>query len=338
MELTPERIINKRSHYGEDILYEVLGEKYKNYREKWNNASVRKLVTEFPLYLQFELSPYCNLQCCSCLHGHKDVREEYVKIDNILDMELYNKIIEEASKYNCPSISFHNNSEPLLDKELVKKIEKARDSGFVDIILVTNGTLLTKEKSIDIIKAGVTKITFSVDAFYDETYEKNRKNSDFNLLKKNIFDFLEAKKELNSKIPITRVSFVVNKNSVNEMKEFNEYWQDKVDLVDFQNFSAIEGYTEYLCPTGFEAIEDFQCNSPWQEVVIRANGDVLPCCSLYGSEVVLGNLKENSIYEIWNSDKMKKLREELAEGTYSHKACQTCIKTFYVSKDIQHNI
>ncbi len=335
MEITPQRMVNKRNHYGEEILVKNIGEKYLIYREKWNKAGNREIITDFPLYIQFELMPHCNLSCCSCLHGQKELSKEYVKIENILDDKLFNKVIDEASSYGCPSISFHNNSEPLLDKQLGQKIRLAKKAGIFDIIVVTNATLLAEEKSLELLNSGVTKITFSIDAFSDETYRINREKSDFNLVKSNIFTFLKLKKELNLEVPITRVSFVVNKNNHHEMQNFKEFWEDKVDLVDFQNFSALEGYTENLCPPGFKPIiiDDFVCNSPWQQVVIRANGDVLPCCSLYGAHVVLGNISNSSIYDIWNGEIMNTLREELMKGQYTREACQRCVKTFYVSSD-----
>lgn len=335
MEETPQRIINKRVHYGEDVLNKYFGERFRVYREQWVAAGKREILTEFPLYLQFELSPYCNLRCCSCLHGHKALREDYVKIDNLLDFKQYQKIIDEAAAYKCPSISFHNNNEPLLDKRIEEKINYAKKAGFIDIILVTNGTLLNKERAQNLLESGVTKITFSIDAYSEEVYKLNRVKSDFSLVKSNIFDFLELKKQMDSELPITRVSFVVNKNNYLEMDSFEDYWKDKVDLVDFQNFSALEGLTEHLCPPGSEKFEGFECNSPWQQVVIRANGDVLPCCSLYGPEVVLGNVVTNPIYDIWHGEKMSKLRETLLRGEFEYLACQKCAKTFYYSPAIQ---
>lgn len=329
MEATPQRMMNKRAHYGEDILAEVIGKKYLDYREKWNKAVRGEIVTNFPMYLQFELSPFCNLECVSCLHGQKEIRDEYVKIDNILDMDMYEKILDEASNYYCPSISFHNNSEPMLDKNLEEKIAIAKAKGFIDIIIVTNATLLTEERASRLIDAGVTKITFSIDAYSEEVYKINRNKSDFNQIKQNIFRFLELKKAKKSQLPITRVSFVVNKNNFHEIEQFKKYWEDKVDLVDFQNFSVLEGHTENLVPEGFEPIQGFNCTSPLQQVVIRANGDVLPCCSLYGPEIVLGNVKNETIYDIWNGKNMLELREGLKKGEFIKESCKKCSRTFY---------
>jgi radical SAM protein with 4Fe4S-binding SPASM domain len=63
-------------------------------------------------------------------------------------------------------------------------------------------------------------------------------------------------------------------------------------------------------------------------VIIRGNGDVLPCPNFYGTELIMGNLYRNTIKEIFNTT-MKKLREEFRERIYSHAVCQKCSKGIY---------
>ena len=52
----------------------------------------------------------------------------------------------------------------------------------------------------------------------------------------------------------------------------------------------------------------FHCPEPFKRMTLRGNGDVLGCCSFYAVDLVMGNWKKESLGEIWNSEKMKKLR------------------------------
>ncbi|MFX0196386.1 MAG: radical SAM protein [Candidatus Hodarchaeota archaeon] len=61
------------------------------------------------------------------------------------------------------------------------------------------------------------------------------------------------------------------------------------------------------------------CDSPWTELYIWRNGDVKVCCT---SNTVLGNINHNSIYEIWNSPEILKLRRRILKGNYA-KDCQS---------------
>ncbi len=107
---------------------------------------------------------------------------------------------------------------------------------------------------------------------------------------------------------------------------------DKVDVVEFQNFQAVKNWTEDFKPPAAKVDTSFACNAPWQQLVIRANGDVLPCCSFYGIEMIVGNIKKSSLYDLWNSDRMNMIRKELLSNNVNFSpACKKCAgtRTFY---------
>ncbi|GAF73325.1 unnamed protein product [marine sediment metagenome] len=61
------------------------------------------------------------------------------------------------------------------------------------------------------------------------------------------------------------------------------------------------------------------CIFPWRDVLIRTNGDVLFCCHM-GKP--LGNLREKSFREIWNSPLAQEIRECIVRGQLSS-VCRT---------------
>lgn len=325
---TPQRIYGKRTDYAERVLSDELGESYVEYRKKWLKASKRELVTDFPLYIQIEHSGKCNLRCASCIQGIEPLKADYSRGFTPLDIDLYKKVLAEAKRYNCPSISFHNNDEPLLLSDLETRIKLAKEAGFMDIILVTNATLLTREKAQALLKSGITKMNFSLDGWNAEGYAKVRIGGDFNTVLSNVEYFMAEKKKANQRLPVTRATCVLNKFTCEDMDKFREFWGKRVDVVEFQDFQAVKGYTESLKPDGAIVNKNFACNAPWQQVVIRANGDILPCCSFYGAGLVVGNIKESSIYELWHSEQMEQIRKELL-GNNFNPVCKTCSKTFY---------
>ncbi|MFC1517791.1 SPASM domain-containing protein [Candidatus Margulisiibacteriota bacterium] len=50
----------------------------------------------------------------------------------------------------------------------------------------------------------------------------------------------------------------------------------------------------------------FSCSEPWSGLQISANGDVYPCLSLK-----IGNIRENTLKNIWNSERYRKFRKKL---------------------------
>ena len=329
---TPRRIIGQRSDYWDSILSQEIGDRFTEYRSKWKKVSNRELVTEYPLYIQIEHIGKCNLRCASCIQGIDDLRDSYSKGFPVLDMASFKNIVNEAKEFDCPSMSFHNNDEPLLVKDMESRIELAKEKGFVDLILVTNATLLTPERSERLLKSGITKINFSLDACDESVYRKVRIGGDFNQVLHNIEYFMSLRQSLGLRIPITRATCVVSKYCSDHVDEFRRFWEKRVDIVEFQNFQALEGYTESLKPEGAVVDQSFVCNAPWQQVVVRPNGNILPCCSFYGAELVLGNINCTSIYDVWNGRWMKTIRDRLLRNDYSNlPACKKCSESFYLS-------
>ena len=55
------------------------------------------------------------------------------------------------------------------------------------------------------------------------------------------------------------------------------------------------------------------CQEPWAGIFsIRTNGDVV-CCPCY-AKVLIGNINQSSMQEIWNSKKILKMRKAFSEG------------------------
>lgn len=58
---------------------------------------------------------------------------------------------------------------------------------------------------------------------------------------------------------------------------------------------------------------DTKCIAPWIHLHTWPNNNVYPCC-LTSSDDIVGNLKDNTLEEIWNSSKMKQLRLDMLQG------------------------
>lgn len=71
------------------------------------------------------------------------------------------------------------------------------------------------------------------------------------------------------------------------------------------------------------------CMLPWTHIHVSTNGDIFPCCystwpanSTQPNEP-LGKLKESSIENIWNSNRMRQLRVDMLNGN-KNKYCTKC--------------
>ena len=59
---------------------------------------------------------------------------------------------------------------------------------------------------------------------------------------------------------------------------------------------------------------------------IHANGEVSACCSDWKSDLVYGDVKINSLKEIWNSNKLKEMQIKTLKGRNTIKFCSGCFR------------
>ena len=64
------------------------------------------------------------------------------------------------------------------------------------------------------------------------------------------------------------------------------------------------------------------CVLPWIHLNTWPNGNVYPCCLTDWREDI-GNLKDNTLEELWNGDTMKSIRKDMLGGKQHH-SCRKC--------------
>lgn len=65
------------------------------------------------------------------------------------------------------------------------------------------------------------------------------------------------------------------------------------------------------------------CMAPWTHMHFMPNKDVNPCC-LSPIDQTIGNLNDQSIHDVWNSEQMKQLRTNMLEGKDCSNFCHRC--------------
>ncbi len=274
---------------------------------------------DFPIHLFIETTNICNLQCKFCARsGNK------FKIGN-MDFNLFKKIIDESNQYGPRTFSLHLFGEPLLTKNLfeiakyIKKINKDNT-----IFLTTNGTLLNKKMSQLIIKSHIDKISISFPAANKNTYEKITGFDYLETVEKNILDLIKLKKEKNSSRPIIYLRMVLSKDNINEKEIFKNKWKNKPVILEIRAAHNFGGYRP-KSSLRKNKTKRYPCYHLWLSPAIHWNGDVSICCDDWGKKTVLGNLKNQTMHQIWNSKKIKQYRKFHLKGDY-HKVplCEKC--------------
>lgn len=325
-------LVNDYSKHGDINKYIEKNHKnpirYAEYRERWKNRDNQEKI----LFALIETTSRCNFTCPMCVQS-----EDYAHTQN-MSKELFDKILNEIKINKIPSVSLNQVNEPLLDKKIFERIEAiSKIETVCDIHMNTNASLLNQERSEKILNSNLTRLLIGFDGFSKKVYEKVRRKGDYETVLNNILKFLELKKKLKKIFPVVRISFVKTSENEHETQDWFDYWKEKVDYLTIQEFITPfpDSRREYLIPKNSERLNvdpsKIICTQPSERVTFRGNGDVLPCCSHFATEIPIGNLHENTFEEISKSKKIQKLKNNLLQpfGYKKNKICRDCIEVSY---------
>jgi radical SAM protein with 4Fe4S-binding SPASM domain len=234
-------------------------------------------------------------------------------------------LIDEAVALGVRGLKLNYINEPMLRKDLEQCIAYAKSAGILNVYMVTNGTLLNAKRRTSMLDSGITKVFISVDAATSETYSRQRLSGKFDLVVKNILDFVEERDRRGLIYPLVRVSFLRNALNIHEEEAFREFWQGKVDMLAFQKMNDLPDLDSGLTLDDPVA-ESRGCTFPFKQLVVDYEGDILPCCKMGGKKLLLGNIDSMTLKEAWSSDKMKDLQLMHKDNRWhENPVCDRCI-------------
>lgn len=261
----------------------------------------------FPKRLEIELSSDCNLRCTYCPRHYVD------KLKGYIDFELFKRIINEASSYPETIIVLHRRGESMLHPKF-KDILNYAAGKFKDVQMATNATLLNKDK-FDAIVGAITFLSFSMDA--PESYNKTRIPAKYHIVERNILDFLNFNK---GRVKI-QVSMVKTENTPEkDIQIFKNIWQGKVDRVRIYEEHSKNGVFGALkAPRAVRS----PCVMPIYEMLIYDDGNVGRCNHDWNGDP-MGSVKDQNLYDIWNSPQYNDLRDQHCNLQFTDSVCKNC--------------
>ena len=199
------------------------------------------------------------------------------------------------------------------------------------IDIVTNGSLLTKELSDELVKAGLTRLRISLEGLSSQDYKKHASvDVDFETMVENIRYFYEHCGD--TKVYIKIIDYMVPDTQTQDKfhKMFQplchslaiEHLTPTIEEIDYNELS---GNRENNRPqNGEKLIESFICPQPFYMMQINPDGNVVPCCSMK-YPMILGNVLEDSVDNVWNGETYNLFRRTMLDGVWNaSKVCKTC--------------
>ena len=294
----------------------------------WRSAT-RRHVPSFPRTVQFETHSVCNAACVFC--PYPGAIESQPK--GRMTPELFEKIVEEMARHGVRRISPYLNNEPFLDPEMVHRIREIhRRIPEAKIVLTTNGSRLD-DKTVDgllevdalhalyISFQGMDKVGYEAAMRGSLVFEETLASVE-NLIDK----WKAAGGEKRFRIVLTMVAT----NLIDTHKSV-AFWRSKgveSKWTPLENRGGDIAIAPALVPDHKPLRRFTNCTRLFKQAYILWNGDMVLCCTDYTRKVVLGNVAETSIREVWTSPMAVQMRRLYSEGLMDRiplcKDCQIC--------------
>jgi radical SAM protein with 4Fe4S-binding SPASM domain len=253
---------------------------------------------------------------------NKDLKKEE---KGFMDLPLFREVIDEARGFVF-DVNLIHRGEGLLHPEFARMVKYSHDAG-IHTKFHTNATLLDEARSRALITAGLDQISFSFDGYDRKTYESIRVNADFEKTLGHVIRFLEIKRELGARTPHTTLELINFPDADKaagpaEKRAFRDRFRglplDRFEIKEMHNWAG-------EIPAGTSRKKYAPCTFLWQALVIFWDGAVLPCTQDFHGYYKLGSVRESSLADIWNGEKMIRLREKILRGDIADlETCSGC--------------
>lgn len=301
----------------------------------WAKISKNGVVNGLPLSITIEPTTACNLGCPECPSGLK----QFTRAEGNLKTDFYKKIIDEV-KQHAFYLNFYFQGEPYINPNFLEMVSYA-NAKKIYTATSTNAHFLTPQKAEETVKSGLSRLTISIDGTTQETYESYRKGGDLNKVLEGAKNIIEAKKKLNSKTPYVIFQFLVvqpNEHQIEDAKKLStQMGVDEIrfktaQVYDYKNgnplIPTIEKYARYKKQSdGIYRLKNKllnECWRIWSSCVITWDGKIVPCCFDKDAKHQLGDLKENTLKQIWLNKNYTEFRKTLLNNRAEIDICQNC--------------
>jgi radical SAM protein with 4Fe4S-binding SPASM domain len=311
-------------------------------KQRVNLQDVIPLETPFLLYV--DPSSACNFRCQFCPTGHKDLIKSSAYKRSLLDFSLFEKLLRDLEAFPEPLKVMRMNKigEPLLNKKLPAMIALAKACGKVRYIdLATNAALFCPELLSKLVESGLDRLNISLEGINREQYIEHAKSDiNFDRLAENIRWLYPHRGSMEIAIKIPG-----NYLSENDRKLFFELFGDCCDRIFIEEISPI--WPEFnveqragvkiqeLAGQYKQSLEDKDvCTYIFYAMAVNSDGTVSACCPDWDQKLIVGNLRQQSLKEIWDSKPMHDLQIQHLQGKRrDNPVCRNCGHIKYAQID-----
>jgi radical SAM protein with 4Fe4S-binding SPASM domain len=302
------------------------------YYSKWVGKPVQ---WGLPISISFEPTTSCNLRCPECPSGLRS----FTRPTGMLQRDFFRETIDQLHR-ELFYLVFYFQGEPYLNPDFLEMVRYAAQKK-IYTATSTNGHYLSDDNAKRTVESGLDRLIISIDGTTQEVYEQYRVGGNLQKVLEGARTLVHWKKKLQRKTPFVIFQFLVVKPNEHQLAEARDLaasigvdaiWFKTAQIYDFEKDpnnlipenATYSRYKKTAQGTVFKGKLANHCWRLWHDPVITWDGLIAPCCFDKDASHQLGNLRQQSFAEIWQSEPYQAFRARLLKGRKHIDICANC--------------
>ncbi len=288
-----------------------------------------KLNTKIPLTVHIEPTNKCNQTCVMCVHPDMKRHVDFIEEDIAI------KAIDECAELGVYATHFFFFGEPFMNRKTIEYIKYAKEKGIPLVSVTTNFTTIKDSEIERLVTDGLDSIHISFEGRDRESYLKIRGTDSYEKVIRNLDRLLHYKEKHGRKNPWVSMTYVRTSETDEQIEEYKAKWQDRVNHFhispQFDYIGRAPIRKEQVAPNSGSIMVRGQenrlpCRQLWMRLVVLSNGELVPCSQNIDGELSVGNIRDMTIAEAWQNEKMALLRgQHITNSIPKSCVCSGCI-------------
>lgn len=279
-----------------------------------------------PVDVSLELSSSCNQKCGYCYHADQN-NLPFTK--GVMKPEIGLTIINQAAELGVNSLKFNWKGESTINPAFAMLTghakSLARGSTFIERLTNSNFKFRTDKDDIFDGLCHQTKVKVSYDSFSKHVFETQRAGGDHDITTRNIDKFYNYPNRKNTEIVIQAVRTKLNKDEDLEGQAKKRWPETTISIRDMVAGRVENSDVVDLENRVRDSSERQSCLQAQVRIIFNYAGKAFPCCPDIGEKLAIGDIRSDSLWEIFNSVAAKDLRKSLKNKTaFDKDPCKGC--------------
>lgn len=274
--------------------------------------------------LTIEISNICNANCIFCAYQYQTRPQIF------MDMDLFKDIVRQYVELGGTEIDFTPTvGDALTDKHFLERLRYASSFDQIEeIALTTNLISLQLHGARELIEAGLTRVSISISGLDEAMYKRVYRSKSYKKVIANLRELITVNNAMGKPLhiyvsmrcdrPIPEVAQYPDYKEIAalvgpENVDFNlhfDNWAGKIKQEDLSGTMKMRPHGGIM--KGISRMRLTPCAELYDGPMVYSSGLVgaCGCRDVDASKLIIGDLRKESLADIWFGEKLQKLRDE----------------------------